>query len=90
MSKITNVKNAKKITNKVRKNVLAIFFKVMNDAIADGERTINTGLGKFSSLNDAEFEKAVYDAQGAGWILTRFEDNYQSTSYKIEEDTDNN
>ena len=50
----------------------------------DGSFSLNNGLDKIPTLNSNEFDYAVGLALQQGWILTQFDDNYQTTSYKMQ------
>lgn len=50
---------------------------------ADGSLSLNTGLNHIIQLNDYEFTLAVTQAKVNGYELTRYEDNYQTVSYKL-------
>lgn len=49
----------------------------------DGSFSLNNTLDKIPTLNSNEFDYAVGLALQQGWILTQFDDNYQSISYRM-------
>lgn len=59
------------------------FIKLFNQKIQKGEFVLNDTLDHFTELNDPEFELAKEQADKNNYILTRFEDEYNSTSYKL-------
>ncbi|MBK7362690.1 MAG: hypothetical protein IPJ01_10380 [Micavibrio sp.] len=65
-------------------NKMNIFISKFNNAIQEGTFTLNDGLDSIPSLNDTEFSIVEKMAKEEGWTLTRFDDNYNTTSYKIE------
>lgn len=65
-------------------NKINTFISKFNKAIVEGRFTLNNGLDSIPSLNDTEFGIAEKMAKEEGWILTRFDDNYNTTSYKME------
>lgn len=75
--KKASVKRANKL--KVEK-----FISMFNKAIAKHKFCLNTGLDHIPYLGEAEFELAKNQAKKNGYILTHFEDNYQTDSYKLE------
>jgi hypothetical protein len=60
------------------------FIDKFNTNLSRGKFTLNDGLDNIPHLNDNEFGVAVNMAKEEGWILTRFDDNYNTTSYKME------
>jgi len=85
MEKITTAKKAKVIIERARLHVIDEFIVAFNKKIDKGERHLNTGLDRITELNDTEFARVVCKLVRAGWKLTRYEDNYQSTTYQITE-----
>ena len=80
----TNVRNATKLTAKHENSKIIAFIVAFNKAIDKGENYINSSLDKVGHLSDSEFASAKIMAKQQGWKLTQFDDNYQTTSYKIE------
>ena len=65
------------------------FIAKFNSCIKKGEETgdgafhLNDGLDNIPTLNDSEFNYCIQLALLQGWILTQFNDNYQSITYKM-------
>lgn len=59
------------------------FIKQFNEEIKKGSFTMNDVLNKFTELNDPEFELAKEQADKNGYILTKYDDNYNSITYKL-------
>ena len=59
------------------------FMHAFNKAIKKDDFSINTGLDKFDDLSDSEFAIVSMQATADGYILKRFEDNYQTTTYQL-------
>lgn len=78
--------NASSVEGKGEKdlNKINMFISKFNNAIVKGTFTLNNGLDGIPSLNDYEFDIAKKMAKEEGWILTKFNDNYNTTSYKME------
>lgn len=89
MEKFINVKDVPK--NKVKISDIDAFIKQMNKGIRQGVFSMNNALDNFKTLSDEEYQIAFDKAFEAGWMLTRFEDNYNSTTYRISplEENDN-
>ena len=68
-------------TERVRKDVMDEFMNAMRKALKNHDTSINSGLDKFTDLNDTEFEQLRKDAEKNGWKLKQADDNYQTTSY---------
>ena len=60
------------------------FIRIFNHSIKHKRFSLNNGLDKIPTLNDNEFKLAQKIAKEDGWCLTRIDDNYNTTSYKIE------
>ena len=61
------------------------FINLFNDKIKKDEYTLNTGIDDdVEQLNDPEFELAEEQADKNGYILTKYDDNYNSITYKLE------
>lgn len=65
-------------------NKIDMFISKFNNAILQDKFTLNDGLDNIPSLNDTEFCIAEKMAKEEGWVLTRYADNYNTTSYKME------
>lgn len=61
------------------------FIDAFNKKLVRGECSLNTGLDKIRELDEADFEMAKNRAEEIGFILTKYEDNYQTTSYRLTE-----
>ena len=62
------------------------FIDCFNRAIHKGYEEayhLNTGLDKIPPLTDGEFELVCKQAEQNGYLLTRYDDNYQTISYKL-------
>lgn len=59
------------------------FIDAFNKKLVRGVYSLNTGLDKISELDEANFEMAKNRAEEIGFILTKHEDNYQTTSYRL-------
>ena len=65
-----------------RKNVVG-FANIMNRKLKKNNYTINSSLDELPVLNDTEFKYLQKEAKKAGWKLVKFEDNYNTTTYKM-------
>lgn len=70
----------------IRESMINHFIELFNHAIKNSfnKISLNNGLSDVGVLNDKEFEYCVAEAEKQGWKLTRFEDNYQTITYKLE------
>jgi hypothetical protein len=86
--KADSVKTTKEKINEGRVND---FIEAFNNYIKRGRRTkrvsdnfsLNNILDDLPMINNSEFECAVKLANEAGWVLTKYSDNYQTTSFKM-------
>lgn len=62
----------------------SIFNKKTMNENEDGSYSLNTGLSQIPQLNNSEFAHAKALAKQQGWTLAQFEDNYQTTTYKMQ------
>lgn len=70
--------------NSVNKSKVDRFIKRFNKEINKGNFILNDGLDKgVVDLNDAEFILAQEQAEKTGYVLTKFEENYQTITYKL-------
>lgn len=60
------------------------FSDVFNKQIAKGKFTVNTGLHGIPELNEDELKTAQLQALKDGYKLTSYEDNCNTTTYKLE------
>ena len=84
MKEFVSIKPAK---DKISKSRLDEFVDIFNKKLNKGETTANTGIDFIPYLNHSEFTEAVIQAAKNGYILTSSPDNYQTTTYKLEEIT---
>lgn len=61
-----------------------IFMKKSIHENGDGSFSMNTGLTKIPYLNFLEVEHAKALAKHQGWNLSQHEDNYQTTTYRMQ------
>lgn len=54
-----------------------------DDENEDNSFSLNDGLNRIPTLNDHEFKYATILAADQGWMLTQFEDNYSTITYKM-------
>ena len=59
------------------------FINKFNELIEKHRFTANTGLDDIPTLNENEFSLVKSKAHKMGYDLTRFEDNYNSITYKL-------
>ena len=59
------------------------FIRVFNSAIEKNIFTLNTGLSDIPFLSQDDFNLAKEQAKNNGYNLSQFDDNYNTTSYKI-------
>ena len=71
-------------SEKRRPEKIEAFISAFNKAIKKGEFAVNESLDKLPILNNKEFFYCVEQARLQGWKLTRFDDNYQTLSYKVD------
>lgn len=77
-------------TNNVNELKVQLFINVFNDYIAKQSRfgatyfSLNDAIDAIPMLNKHEFEVCVEMAKSKGWELTQFDDNYDTTSYKMQ------
>jgi len=89
MKEFIDAKNVKLKKEKVNYETVDDFITQFNGIISmgaesgDGSFHLNNGIDKIPTLNDSEFEFAEKQANEKGWRLTRFDDNYQSITYKM-------
>lgn len=90
MKEFIDAKEVKLKKEKVNYLTVENFITKFNRAInigkeeGDGSSHLNSGLENIPILNDAEFDIVVGKAHLKGWKLTRSDDNYQTTTYKME------
>jgi len=85
MKTFIHASSVKRKKEKIDRVKVEEFIDEFNRSIKRDDYCINTGLDRFSPLNDNEFSYVVKLARKQGWQLTRFEDNNQSTSYQIDQ-----
>lgn len=85
-----NSKNILPPEETINEQTVEKFINMFNDTITKGEEIgpkctihLNDGLDEIPTLNEKEFNLAKSMAQREGWILTKFSDNYQSTTYVL-------
>lgn len=89
MKEFIDARNVKLKKEKVNYETIDKFITYFNGIISagaesgDGSFYLNNGIDKIPTLNDSEFEYAVKQALEKGWRLTRYDDNYTSTTYKM-------
>jgi hypothetical protein len=59
------------------------FIGVFNSAIDKNIFTLNTGLSAIPFLSQDDFNLAKEQARNNGYELSQFDDNYNTTSYKL-------
>ncbi len=69
---------------KINQEKLGDFVEIFNESIKIGKFTLNNALDEIPTLNESEFELAKKIAKEDGWNLTQFDDNCNTTSYKVE------
>jgi hypothetical protein len=85
MKKLTNFIPPPTHPNSANKSKVDRFIKRFNEEIKNGKFSLNDGLDRdVEDLNDAERALAIDQAWNNGYILTIFEDNYNTTTYKLE------
>lgn len=90
MENFIKPKDVKKIKEKLDSSKCDLFIKKFNlklngknNTDGNGAIHLNNALDDVPTLNDNEFDYCVGLAMQQGWILSRYDDNYQTTSYKI-------
>jgi hypothetical protein len=83
MKKLTNFLPPQESKNAVNKSKVDRFIKMFNLKIQKGLFVMNDVADGFVELTDPEFELARQQADKNQYVLTRFDDNYNSTSYKL-------
>ena len=68
---------------KVDQHNLDLFIEKFNKKIRRGDFSINDTLDNLPNINDTEFERLQKQALKNGYLLTKGDDNYQSTSYQL-------
>lgn len=90
MENFIKPKDVKKIKEKLDSDKCYLFIKKFNSKINNekhhdglGAIHLNNALDDIPTLNDNEFDYCVGLAMQQGWILSRYNDNYQTISYEI-------
>jgi hypothetical protein len=83
MAKLTNFLPPPESKNAANKTKVNWFIQEFNRKTQTGEFTINSTLDRVGILSEPEFELAKQQADKNGYILSKFDDNYDSVTYKL-------
>ena len=85
MKKLTNFVPPPMHPHTANKSKVDRFIKRFNKEIEKGEFTLNDGLDEgVEDLNDVEFALAQEQAESNGYTLTKFDDEHQTVTFKLE------